>query len=58
MSQGKVLVLHGPNLNLLGARQPEIYGYETLEDVNNALREKPSWLTGSLTACRATTKAR
>ncbi|XUO82807.1 type II 3-dehydroquinate dehydratase [Halomonas sp. KM007] len=40
MSQAKVLVLHGPNLNLLGTRQPEIYGYETLEDVNNALREK------------------
>lgn len=40
MSQGKVLVLHGPNLNLLGSRQPEIYGYETLEDVNNILREK------------------
>ncbi|SFU81178.1 type II 3-dehydroquinate dehydratase [Halomonas korlensis] len=40
MSQRKVLVLHGPNLNLLGTRQPEIYGYETLDDVNNALREK------------------
>lgn len=40
MRQGKVLVLHGPNLNLLGNRQPEIYGYDTLEDVNNLLREK------------------
>ncbi|MDI5890346.1 type II 3-dehydroquinate dehydratase [Halomonas rhizosphaerae] len=40
MSQGKVLVLHGPNLNLLGTRQPEIYGRETLDDVNHALREK------------------
>ncbi|MFC3283337.1 type II 3-dehydroquinate dehydratase [Litchfieldella rifensis] len=40
MSAGKVLVLHGPNLNLLGSRQPEIYGDETLEDINNALYEK------------------
>ncbi|WP_339117955.1 type II 3-dehydroquinate dehydratase [Halomonas sp. BMC6] len=40
MQQGKVLVLHGPNLNLLGTRQPEIYGYDTLDDVNNLLREK------------------
>lgn len=40
MSAGKVLVLHGPNLNLLGTLQPEIYGYETLNDINNSLYEK------------------
>jgi 3-dehydroquinate dehydratase-2 len=33
----KILVLHGPNLNLLGTRQPEIYGRETLADVNRKL---------------------
>jgi 3-dehydroquinate dehydratase II len=34
----KILVLHGPNLNLLGTREPKIYGHETLEDINKALK--------------------
>jgi 3-dehydroquinate dehydratase II len=32
-----VLVLHGPNLNLLGTREPEVYGRTTLEDVNRTV---------------------
>lgn len=34
----KVLVLHGPNLNLLGTREPDVYGAVTLDDVNRRLR--------------------
>lgn len=33
----KVLVLHGPNLNLLGTREPQTYGHTTLADINEAL---------------------
>lgn len=34
----KVLVIHGPNLNLLGKREMEIYGNQTLEEINNSLK--------------------
>ncbi|MGE5532417.1 MAG: type II 3-dehydroquinate dehydratase [Bacteroidota bacterium] len=39
-----VLVLHGPNLNLLGVREPTVYGDHTLEDINNSIMEEASKL--------------
>lgn len=34
-----ILVLHGPNLNLLGTREPDVYGRTTLEEINNKLAQ-------------------
>jgi len=36
----KVLVLHGPNLNLLGTREPQTYGHTTLADIDEALAKR------------------
>ena len=38
----KILVVHGPNLNLLGVREPEVYGSVTMEEINQGLKERAS----------------
>lgn len=39
-----VLVLHGPNLNLLGTREPDVYGTQTLDDINRDLTAQAATL--------------
>ena len=36
----KIALIHGPNLNLLGTREPEVYGTDTLESINQGLQKK------------------
>ena len=44
----KVLFLNGPNLNLLGTRQPEIYGHTTLDDIEALVRRRASQLNAKI----------
>lgn len=53
MSSLKILVLHGPNLNMLGLREPEIYGSTTLNDINALLETEAAKLQVSLHCCQS-----
>lgn len=49
----KILLLNGPNLNLLGKREPEVYGHDTLEDICNSLIEKAKQEGHELLHCQS-----
>ncbi|MBS3786062.1 MAG: type II 3-dehydroquinate dehydratase [Gammaproteobacteria bacterium] len=49
----RILVLHGPNLNLLGQREPEVYGSTTLTEINNRLELMAKEAGAELTALQS-----
>ena len=49
----KILVIHGPNLNLLGKREPDVYGNVTIEEINAALKTRAKELKLSLEAVQS-----
>jgi 3-dehydroquinate dehydratase-2 len=53
LKQLSILVIHGPNLNLLGVREPGIYGSVTLEAINRLLTEKAVSLNVSLSVIQS-----
>lgn len=57
MSSKSILVLHGPNLNLLGLREPEHYGSATLDGINQALADKAKSANISLESFQSNSEA-
>ncbi|MDC0575299.1 type II 3-dehydroquinate dehydratase [Nitrosomonadaceae bacterium] len=62
MTSGKlvaknILILHGPNLNLLGSREPDVYGSETLEEINRNLSKLATEANVSLVSFQSNSEA-
>ena len=62
MTSGKlvaknILILHGPNLNLLGSREPDVYGSETLEEINGNLGKLATEANVSLASFQSNSEA-
>lgn len=53
----KILVLHGPNLNLLGTREPGVYGTRTLADINQTLQTQGQALGHDVTCLQSNGEA-
>lgn len=53
----QILLLHGPNLNLLGRREPEHYGHDTLEDINARLALRAEQARAGLEAFQSNSEA-
>lgn len=49
----KILVIHGPNLNLLGVREPAVYGRTTLDDINRNMTEMAQAAAAQLTTLQS-----